>query len=99
MEELKPCPFCGGEAKIFTPTISTYIMCKECKASTNLYSQSEEAIEAWNRRANAAVEVVRCKDCIYASFYPQKLMYECGRYADVLMFPDDFCSYGKRRGE
>lgn len=52
MEELKPCPFCGGEAKIFTPTISTYIMCKECKASTNLYSQSEEAIEAWNRRYN-----------------------------------------------
>lgn len=43
------------------------------------------------------VEVVRCKDCIYASFYPQKLMYECGRYADVLMFPDDFCSYGERR--
>lgn len=46
-----------------------------------------------------AVEVVRCKDCIYASFYPNKLMYECGRYEDVLMFPDDYCSYGKRRGE
>ncbi len=46
-----------------------------------------------------AVEVVRCKDCIYASFYPNKLMYECGRYADVLMFPDDYCSYGKRREE
>jgi hypothetical protein len=43
--------------------------------------------------------VIRCKDCIYASFYPQKLMYECGRYADVLMFPDDFCGYGKRREE
>ena len=50
MKELKTCKFCGGEAKIFTPTISTYIMCKECKVSTNLYSQSEEAIEAWNRR-------------------------------------------------
>lgn len=46
-----------------------------------------------------AVEVVRCKDCIYASFYPNKLMYECGRYEDVLMFPDDYCSYGKRREE
>ena len=43
--------------------------------------------------------VIRCKDCIYASFYPQKLMYECGRYADVLMFPDDFSGYGKRREE
>lgn len=46
-----------------------------------------------------AVEVVRCKDCIYASFYSNKLMYECGRYEDALMFPDDFCSYGKRREE
>ena len=44
-----------------------------------------------------AVPVVRCKDCIYASFYSNKLMYECDRYADVLMFPDDYCSYGKRK--
>lgn len=42
------------------------------------------------------VEVVFCKDCKYAFFYPRTLMYECGRMEDTLMFPEDFCSYGER---
>ena len=46
-----------------------------------------------------AVEVVRCKDCEYYE------MDECGNPyiwmsdgAHLYMQPDDFCSYGKRRG-
>lgn len=45
------------------------------------------------------VPVIRCKDCKYAYFISRNLMYECGRLEDRLMFSDDFCSCGERRGE
>ena len=54
---LKPCPFCGGEANViehrFHGLDSSYgVRCKECKAETHQFYESEEkAIEAWNRRA------------------------------------------------
>jgi Lar family restriction alleviation protein len=60
--ELKPCPFCGGEAKIRT-SVSCYKSyawgeCVKCKASTkSIYDIDNDgsfvfkAIEAWNRRA------------------------------------------------
>ena len=52
MTELKECPFCGGEAIIQSPNMHrvTCISCKQCKAST-AWLPEEEAIEAWNRRA------------------------------------------------
>lgn len=60
MIELKPCPFCGGEAKLISyhasmwidnPTDS-FVKCKDCGATTIHYFPTEEkAIEAWNRRA------------------------------------------------
>ena len=55
--DLKPCPFCGGEADViehlFYEHDSLYgLQCKKCKAKTYLFYESEEkAIEAWNRRA------------------------------------------------
>ena len=54
---LKPCPFCGGEADViehrFYLLDSSYgLCCKECKAETYQFYESEEkAIDAWNRRA------------------------------------------------
>ena len=54
--ELKPCPFCGGEAYVMTwreerqrinPTI---VRCASCEVQTNLYDRKKEAIAAWNRR-------------------------------------------------
>ncbi len=61
MSELKPCPFCGN-----TPTIRIFrgrdgwrdryaVICRYdeggCGAESGLYHYEEEAIEAWNRRA------------------------------------------------
>ena len=57
--ELKPCPFCGGEAEIFDRLDSQiYIFCKSCKVHTTLYTASvdccvkDKAIEDWNRRTD-----------------------------------------------
>ena len=57
MAELKPCPFCGGEAKLEHLSKSSMVYCLSCKASSKLieyapdYASDEKAIEAWNRRA------------------------------------------------
>lgn len=53
--ELKPCPFCGGEAKIrdfSTPDLEPEIgvFCTNCRGQTFVYETEAEAIEAWNRR-------------------------------------------------
>lgn len=52
--ELKPCPFCGGEAKRshqWTNSGSNPVVrCKQCGAMTELCKTGDEAIGAWNRR-------------------------------------------------
>ena len=60
--ELKPCPFCGGEAAVITKQYNkgflrgkgdyTYIRCKLCHATSTAAFTKEEAEEAWNRRVD-----------------------------------------------
>lgn len=64
MPELKPCPFCGGEAFVDVHsfwnedtqdfTDHTYgAGCEVCLVKTiSFYNTEKEAIEAWNRRVN-----------------------------------------------
>ena len=59
MSELKPCPFCGGQAKAFYCEESgTFdVQCQACGAIPYIgYRRSgmspDKVIEAWNRRAN-----------------------------------------------
>lgn len=69
MEELKPCPFCGGQATAYMDNFGK-VMCScdacgallgvvlECGVElvngwTALFASKEEVIEAWNRRACA----------------------------------------------
>ena len=66
MIELKPCPFCGGEATpVYCENGNRYtsnilylskrgtIKCQKCEVVLpRTYSSVSKAIEAWNRRAN-----------------------------------------------
>ena len=54
---LLPCPFCGSEAKLFTPTGDEdqfAVVCQHpencCNARILYCASKEEAIEQWNRR-------------------------------------------------
>ena len=61
MTELKPCPFCGGDAYVrMTDLIDGYgcfamnaafVQCACCGARTLEYRDGMFAIEDWNRRA------------------------------------------------
>jgi Lar family restriction alleviation protein len=56
-EKLKPCPFCGSShvlAEDFEEfDMGMYwIRCGDCGAGCSTKDTTEEAIKAWNRRAN-----------------------------------------------
>ena len=50
-QELKRCPFCGGEAETYPYYFNEwYIGCRECSCDLGVFDTKEEAIEAWNKR-------------------------------------------------
>ena len=52
MAELKPCPFCGGEARRYAGHIDFHgVVCKKCGAKVYGYGNQASATRAWNRRA------------------------------------------------
>lgn len=63
MSELKPCPFCGGEAARLDFLDNTrnknvkgfrYFGCRKCCVVSFAGMTEAEAVEAWNRRASDA---------------------------------------------
>lgn len=46
---LKPCPFCGGEAKLLHVGAGRIVKCGSCGASTSF--AAENPAKEWNRRA------------------------------------------------
>ena len=52
MSELKPCPFCGGTAKVSLFLGNYCVTCTECMGAISPARKQtkEEAIKAWNRR-------------------------------------------------
>ena len=60
MEDLKSCPFCGGDASIGDSGDYHFVNCAECLATTNLLTidamqyTKEEAAERWNTRPESA---------------------------------------------
>lgn len=54
MVELKPCPFCGGKAKIFQDDRFCFfkVRCVKCYAESSYIEDKNLAVKAWNRRTN-----------------------------------------------
>lgn len=56
MEELKPCPFCGGNAKIerspfeFFDYFGSKVVCEKCESGTRFFPIDDWAITIWNNR-------------------------------------------------
>ena len=62
MDDLKPCPFCGGKAYLFVND-GVRVICPECGATTKCLVDAmtskgvsgnaiQSVIKAWNRRAD-----------------------------------------------
>ena len=57
-KDIKPCPFCGGEAEIHNcaelpdvKNITGYgVHCTKCHIATIPYKTDDEAIDVWNNR-------------------------------------------------
>ena len=49
-EELKPCPFCGGEAKCIEFYGLYHVICCNCHIAGKDCSTRESAVSAWNSR-------------------------------------------------
>lgn len=64
-DRVRDCPFCGGEARVWTrtsfdrrvlkETLRTTVLCSECGCRTTAHARPRDAIEAWNSRVGPDV--------------------------------------------
>ena len=49
-KDMKPCPFCGGKAEIYSDEEWFYVRCADCWAQTDGYDTEITARTEWNMR-------------------------------------------------
>lgn len=76
--ELKPCPFCGGNAVMVQHCdnygyVAYFVVCIECGNKTSLFRSTKTAEKKWNRRfPKGAITLTRSElDALNA--YSQKI--------------------------
>ena len=53
-DKLKPCPFCGNAPAMCHSKYDWFVMCPNCKTTSDNYSDEELARANWNRREQNA---------------------------------------------
>lgn len=61
LDKLKPCPFCGGEANLYSAGLTITkiyaVACMKCKVQyPPIFADEDMAIEAWNKRTETHEE-------------------------------------------
>ena len=93
--ELKPCPFCGGEAHCVEHQRVSVVACRSCKARFGPYLDVLPGTleNGWNERV---FDVVFCCECDHYNTEAQT----CGFWPDQgFRDPYHYCGEGVRREE
>ena len=99
-EELRPCPFCGGEAHAalaaYASGATAHVVCDGCGAKVYGYSRGErglrDAVESWNRRSERTCRMgapidgeYRCGECGHLNRETYR--------ADKGWYPPEYCAH------
>lgn len=79
-ENLLPCPFCGGKAKVRNASLGAYVLCTKCLCSTAGETNPAKAITAWNKRAELFGNL-DCYECMNG--YPMVRLRTCTNVSDA----------------
>lgn len=102
IDELKPCPFCGGEAGYGSYSGGVFVNCTECLASTDQLSRNcnneQDATTAWNTRTaekpplvNWRVGLIARPDGSVERVTPDERDKEIERLREALRGLKDYC--------
>lgn len=96
MSELLPCPWCGKKPELAHYetfdndewAVACVGECCEIQPATNSYFTREQAIEAWNTRAERTCYVVKKIRTLHSTFHgdvevTEEKCSECGKYMEV----------------
>lgn len=87
MNDLKPCPFCGGEAQI--EHMSCWVECQKCYAASVTCGEEQAAIDAWNTRVERTCEFKPFKDEDWSE--PNAVRGVCSECSALMYGKDRFC--------
>lgn len=107
MSELKPCPFCGGEAKTMEQH-RWWVFCPECMCDLGFEGMDEsgcyghfdteaEAVEAWNTR-HVETCTIECNER-FANFAYRLYTLSCGHTVWTMGDAPNYCQTCGRKVE
>jgi len=86
--ELRPCPFCGGEAFVSYIDGEFAVECVDCECGTR-YGKQDEAIAAWNRLPHDGHKCAECVNCNAPDGMDQSW---CTHIREMVPFHGEACS-------
>lgn len=91
-EELKPCPFCGGNPDVYSWNGGgvVWVRCRSCGIDYKAYANADEAIEAWNTRYERTCKMIPNGETDFAATLACSA---CGNVESVYAISSDEFNY------